>query len=217
MEGRRVGIPVDAVVERRLACIGQMTREFEHAPLRGLFEREVQGIAARYRVGEFDTRNALSLVESFDEIPLLKEGSGASLQRELLNSILANEKAWWADDLSRLIEFAKGSPIWSKDDEDTLDRKIRQYEKEIDYEYDSCASTGDYERFREELEALGECLGEPFTKVIQRIDAHLAETAPPDDPEHKHSGSSWRGASGIKDWMADTDTAIRDVFSSLVD
>ena len=144
--------------------------------------------------------------------------SGVAIFGFRQNSILVSEKAWWADDLSRLIEFSKASTIWSKDDEDTLDRKIHQYEKEIDYEYDSCTSASDYERFKEELETLGEQLGSPFARVVRRIDAHLAETSSPDDSERTYGGGSWRGgASAIKDWMADTDTAIRDVFSSLVD
>lgn len=216
-KSQRIGTYIDLPLEQRITHIGEIAHVFQLAPLRALFESEIHALSARYQKAGFDMSYATSLVEAFDELPQLKAGRGATLQRELLDGILANEDSLWADQLNTLIQFSKEVSIWSHTDDARLDEAIAQYKKSgLDDEYDSCNGADDYERLRDDLVTLGEHLGISFARYIERIEERLAELLPPDD--EGYSGGSWRSAgSSTSDGEANTDDAIRDVFGTLLD
>jgi hypothetical protein len=216
-DGRQIGTFIDLPLEERIEHIGEVAHAFQVAPLRTLFESEIRGLAERYCKGGFDMSYATSLVKAFDKLPQLKAGNGVTLQRELLNGILSDEDSWWADQLNTLIDFSREVSIWSDVDDAKLDEAIAQYGKDgVENEYDNCSDASDYERFRDELDSLGQKLGEPFTSHVGRIEQRLTELSPDEDDE-RYGGSSWRSSGRHSDGADDTDDAIRGVFGSLLD
>jgi Restriction endonuclease len=216
-QGRTMGRYIDTAFEQRLIQIGRLASNLESKILRTLFEKEVRDLATRYQKRVEDLRDATSLVEAFDELSELKSATDAELQRTLLDAILTDPDSWWAEQLNVMIRFSKDVSIWSPDDEMRLQAALTQYKKSgIDDEFDNCRETDDYEAFRDELTTLGENLGVPFTRNLEKIEERLAELERP-EPEYRGSARSSGKLESPLDGRADTDAAIRDVFGALLD
>jgi hypothetical protein len=215
-EGRRVGTYFDTVFEHRLIHIGRLASSLELTLLRMLFEKEVRELASRYQKGGLDIRDATTLVEAFDEFTELKTGAGVELQRTLLDAILTDPDSWWAEQLNVMIRFSKDVSIWAPSDDSRLQGAVTQYKKRgIDDEYDNCDKIDEYESFRDELRTLGESLGVPFTKTLENIDERIAELERPESEYRGGGGSGTRES--FFDARGDSDTAIREVFGSLLE
>jgi hypothetical protein len=203
--------------EHRLIQIARLASSLESKPLRTLFEKEVRDLAARFPKGGGDLRGAKSLVEAFDEFPELKLGAGAELQRTLLDAILMDPDSWWAEQLNVMIQFSKDVSIWSPSDEAKLLAAVTQYkERGIDDEYDNCGKIDEYEGFRDELTTLGENLGVPFARELEKVQERIAELERP-EPEYRGGGGSSGTLESLLDARGDSDAAIREVFGALLD
>jgi hypothetical protein len=215
--GRPVGHHVDIPLEERLTRIGRMAHVLHSESLRSLFESEICSLVALYAKGGFDMGYATSLVEAFDAFPALKAGAGAALQRELLNSILADQDSWWAGQLNALIDCSGAVSIWTPADDTKLDKAIAEYRANgLWDEYDNCHNLDDYSRLRDDLSTLGEKLGVPFERDIERIEERMGELEPPYDSERR-GGGSVRSMGGVSGGKGDTDEVIREVFGTLLE
>jgi hypothetical protein len=216
-QGNTVGTYVDMTFEDRLIQVGRLAGDLQSSSLRTLFEKEACDLAVRYKEGNIDLRNAISLVEAFDENYELKSSAGAKLQRTLLDAILADPDSWWADQLNVMIRFSREASIWSPNDETKLDAALTQYkESGINDEFGNCTNVRDYDAFRDDLSALGDSLGVPFTRQLERIEQRIADRP---EPDYSGGGSGYFKSKldNLRDGRADSDAAIRDVFDALLD
>jgi hypothetical protein len=215
--GRTLGRYIDMTFEHRLVQIGRLADSVGTSELRTLFEKEVRDLSMSYRKGGVDLSAAISLIKAFDEFQELKKGIGAGLQRNLLDSILVGSDSWWADQLIVMIGFSKESPIWTSSDESTLQAALVHYRKSgVDDEMDNCDGTDDCETLRDELTTLGESLGLPFTRELEKLEERIAELERP-QPEFGEGDRMGRSYERTIDAAADSDAAIRDVFGALLD
>lgn len=216
-EGRMRGYYIDMAFEHRLIQIGRSADSIGTGELRSLFEREVLNLSEKYRNGNLDMREAISLIKGFDEFLELKSGAGAKLQRELLDGVLADPDSWWADQLNVLIRFSKENPSWSPADDAVLQAAVIRYRASgVDDELRSCSDIAQYEALRDELTVLGESLGRPFTCEMEDLEERIAELERP-EPEYGGGGGDGRSFERISDAAADSDSAIREVFGALLD
>jgi hypothetical protein len=134
-----------------------------------------------------------------------------------MDAILMDPDNWWAEQLNVMIRFSKDVSIWSPSDETRLQAAVTQYKKRgVDDEYDNCDKIEEYEGFRDELTTLGENLGVPFTRSLEKLEERIAELERP-EPEYRGGGGSAGTIESPRGARGDSDGAIREVFGALLD
>jgi hypothetical protein len=170
-----------------------------------------------YSKGDFDMVLATTLVEAFDAFTELKAEGGAKLQRELLDSILADQETWWTYQLNAVIDCSREVSIWNTDDESILKQKIAHYMDDgLSDESSNCDGADDYSRLREGLSTLGEKLDVSFDSELNDIEQKLAELEPRYSSEDYRRGPV-NSVSRNFDGKESSVEAIREVFATLLD
>jgi hypothetical protein len=78
----------------------------------------------------------------------------------------------------------------------------------VDEELFNCSDIDQYETLRVELTALGESLGVPFARELERLEERIAELERP-EPEYDEGGGLGRSFEPTSGGVADSDAAIR--------
>ena len=207
---------IDLPLETRLVHIGRLASSLTLDVLWGIFEKELQDLDRRYDKDGVDVDEAISLVQAFDKFPELKARDNGSRQRKILDSIFEYQIDWCADQLNTMIRFSKQISVWSGEDDTKLDAAIERYENiGVREEIRECGNINACENLREALSALGRTLELYFEFELQELEERI-DTLDRPKPE-------FRGASAVArktaahDPLADSDSAIRDVFGTLLD